>query len=131
MEVASQKSSQIRAKISEVLPGEAYRRDKFLSVADIPLPAKPDEGLLILIQNQAILLPIDAELVESRPHLRGKGEIGGGAFFVTDDHSQFIDDFAFAPALERRPGEPASDHLGRAAGQELRAPADALAVDVV
>src|SRR5260370_17148289 len=65
MEVASQKSSQIRAEISKVLPGEANRRDKFLSVADIPFPAKPDEGLLILIQNQPILLPIDPQFMES------------------------------------------------------------------
>src|SRR5215468_2153890 len=106
MEVASQKSSQIRAEISEVLLGEANRRDKFFSVADVPLPAKSDEGLLILIQNQTILLPIDAELMESRSHLRRKRKVGGGAFLVADDDSQFIDDFPFASALESRAGEP-------------------------
>src|SRR5579864_818482 len=111
MEVAGQKRSQIRAEISEVLPREANRRDEFLSITGISLSVKPDEGLLILIQNQAILLPIDAELMESRSHLRRKGKIGGGAFFVTDDHSQFIDDFAFTPAPKSRAGEPASDNL--------------------
>src|SRR5437879_1655094 len=131
MEVPSQKSSEVRAEISEVLLGEANRRDKFLSVADIPLPAKPDEGLLIMIQNQPIRLPIYTELMESRPHLRRKGKIGGGTFFVADDHSQFIDNFAFAPALESRTGESASDHMGRVTGQELRDPSDAMADDVV
>src|SRR5215469_12956153 len=131
MEVSGQKSSQIRAEISEVLLGQANRRDKFLSVADISLPAKPDEGLLILIQNQAILLPIDAELMESRSHLRRKSKIGGGAFFVTDDHSQLIDDFAFAPALKSRTGEPKSDHLRRVTGQELRNSGDAMADNIV
>jgi hypothetical protein len=131
MEVVGQKTPRVPAHICQILLGEGNRVYELLSMTDISLAAQLNERFLVLIENKAVLLAINSELMQSRPHLGRKSKIGSRAFVVADNDSQVIDNFLFAHAPENWTGESISHQLGSAAVDELRDPGDAVADDVL
>src|SRR6266566_2805039 len=131
LEVPCEKRSHIPGHISEMLLCDHYRADKVLEVAFEPGSVKLDKRLLILIKNKTICRSIDTKLMQRGTHLRREGEIGGGALLLTDDDSQFIDDFLFTYTLEKRTHKSVRNYPGRLGGQEFRNPRNAVADYVV
>src|SRR5215472_3609272 len=131
MEVSSQKRFYVASQVIDMLSRKNYGRHKSLQVACKPPSAELDHRLLIVIKNKTILASINSKLVNRRTHLRGKSEISRSAIFFIDDYSQFINDFGFAQAPEKRARKSMRRHFGRLARQELRYPGDPVTDDIV
>src|SRR6267378_6938587 len=131
MEVPRQKRLCIRDDVFQVLRCEHYRGNELLRVALEPGAAKPDECLLILVKNEAVLRTVDTKLVKRGTHLRRKGEVRGVLVVVGDNHPQLVDNVGFAHAFQEGTDDAMRDYSGRVGGQVLRDPGNPVADDIV
>jgi hypothetical protein len=121
----------VRSYVGNVLARDGHGHDESFRVARQPLAAQADERLVVVVEQQAVLVAIDAELVENRRHLRREREIGPDALLLTDNDPNLVDKLCFSLHSQGGTGEPERGHFERVASEELRDAGDAVADDIV
>src|SRR6516225_7378703 len=102
MEVSCQKGPETCGQVPKILASKYRGRDKSLCMARETGATELDQGLLIMIQHQAVLSSVDPQLMKRRPHLRREREISRDALLVANDYPQFVNDFALAQLPQER-----------------------------
>lgn len=131
MKIIQKKLLQIDPPISQILSRIIQGWNKVSGETLVFPPFDHCDDLVIIVDDQGILRPIESELMDGRADLGGKCKIGGCRILVFDNHSHFVKNVALPDTPEKWARKPVGDDQQLIAGQKFRYLADAVANDVL